>query len=340
MAGHAEIDLSLFFSSEYLINGKLPGNAPLRELPFNTFNFSERMMERSWKALSWPRVDHFIKDADWVYAPMDTFLPTRKLKTAITIHDIQAFEDDLPWSHTREHQYFKRRWALWVAKAAKEADLVFTVSDFSRSRLIEKLGLGEEKVLVSGNAVDKEFRALVEEVEAPPTDFPYVVIIGGLRPKKGGHEILLLSRRFEKVWPELRFIVWGEHDPDMLIQARELANIQIMGMISDHDMVKWVKGAHASLFLSWYEGFGLPVLESMACNTPVICSNKASLPEIAGDAALLASPDQIDLLTEYILQLKSVELRKKMIEKGSMQSRKFCWDEVANNVINNLSSQQ
>jgi glycosyltransferase involved in cell wall biosynthesis len=338
MNDQADVQLSLLFAHQWLKENKLPDNAPLRDLPYNSFWLHERLMERSWKAINWPKMDRLAEGADWLFSPADTFIPLRKIPSAITIHDIQAFEENLPWSNTREHQTFRMRWQLWIPKLIKHTDLIFTVSEFSRQRLIEKLKIDEKRVFVSGNAVDQSFLNLCEKVTAQRRDYPFLTVIGGLRPKKGGNEILLVADKLRKAWPEVRLIIWGENDEALLQKASEFRNIEILPMIPDEEMIALIKGAEASLFLSWYEGFGLPVLESMACGTPVICSNQASLPEVAGDAALLAHPSDTNQIVDYVLQLKDDSVKKELSEKGLANSHGYSWERAAQNVTSALKS--
>ncbi|XOV91149.1 MAG: glycosyltransferase family 4 protein [Bacteroidota bacterium] len=329
-----EVDLSLLFARQWLDGSKrLPVNTPLRNLPYTTFLFPERLIERSWKSFGLPTMDFWLKDSDWIFAPMETHFPTRKVKTAFTLHDIQAYEEDLPWSGGVVHQKFRRRWSLWIYKAVKEADLVFTVSEFSRRRIIELLDLPESKVKISGNAVDPVFLIQVNQVSPKKVDYPYLAVIGGLRPKKGGHEILRLAERLEKEGSELKIITWGENDPELLVKARSNKNITCLGMIPDEEMISWLKGAHATLFLSWYEGFGLPVLEAMACGSPVICSRLASLPEVAGDAAMLVHPEDAEAILDWITKLEDENIRKEWVKKGMKRVGAFSWEQAANHVI-------
>jgi len=250
---------------------------------------------------------------------------------------VQAFETDLPWSHTKEHQQFKKRWVLWLGKALEQSDLVFTVSEFSRLRLIELFNLNPEKVKVSGNAVDPVFLGQADQITPKEADFPYLVVPGGLRPKKGGQEILKVARILKDAWPELKLVVWGENDSQLLEEAKQLPNMIIYPMISDEEMIAWTKGAFAALFLSWYEGFGIPVLESMACGVPVISSNKASLPEVAGNAAFLVAPDDTQKIYDCIIELKNPEKRLSLIKSGYENMQRYSWDKCAENVVQALA---
>lgn len=101
-------------------------------------------------------------------------------------------------------------------------------------------------------------------------------------------------------------------------------------------MIGLLKGAEASLFLSWYEGFGLPVLESQACGTPVVCSNKASLPEVAGNAALMASPDDTRKILDYLMQIKNTSIGSELAKKGLSNYQRYSWKKAAQNVVTEL----
>ena len=331
-------ELSLLFSLQWLEeDGKLPINAPLRELPYKIFSKNERVMERSWKALNRPKMDSYV-DGDWLFSPVETRFPVKNKRTAITIHDLQAFETDLPWSSTIEHQKFKKRWGLWVKKAARQADIVFTVSEFTRGRLIDLLDLDENKVKISGNAIDPVFLGQLSKISAKETTFPYIAVIGGLRLKKGGNEILALASKLNTEWPEMKLVIWGENEPDLIEKANEIGNIISQNMISDEEMISWLKGSFASLFLSWYEGFGIPILEAMACGVPVISSNKASLPEAAGDGAYLVSPDDTEHIFDLLKELKKPEKRLDLIKRGFVNIERFSWDKCAENVVNALAN--
>lgn len=329
-------EVSLLFSNQWLEEDNLlPINAPLRKLPYKTFIVNERLMERSWKAINWPKMDAYI-DVDWMFSPVDTRFPVKNKKTAITIHDIQAFETDLPWSHTIEHIKFKKRWGLWVKKAAEQADIIFTVSEYSRGRLIDLLGLDENKVKVSGNALDPVFLEQSTNIQAKKRSFPYISIIGGLRLKKGGNEIIELASKLKEEWPQMKLVIWGENEQYLIEKANKIGNVISLDMISDEEMISWLKGSFASLFMSWYEGFGIPILEAMACGVPVISSNKASLPEVAGDGAFLVSPDDTEKTYHLLRELEKPTLRADMVKRGFQNIERFSWDKCADNVINAL----
>ena len=155
-----EIDLhQLLFSKQWLTDsGKLDRRSPLSPLPFITFPWAENTTERNWKTFGFPRMDRYIPDrTDWLYAPMGTYIPVAKCPVAMTLHDIQAFEPDLPWSRTWQHQWFAYKWSRWVPKALNECRVILTVSEFSKQRMVDLLGANPKQIEVVGNGVDESF---------------------------------------------------------------------------------------------------------------------------------------------------------------------------------------
>jgi glycosyltransferase involved in cell wall biosynthesis len=111
------------------------------------------------------------------------------------------------------------------------------------------------------------------------------------------------------------------------------------GRVAEGDKAALISGATLLVFPSLYEGFGLPVLEAMQCGTPVVCSNTSSLPEVAGDAALLVDPLDVDALTQAMARLfEDTNLRQTLIERGYAQSQKFSWADCAARVLAALES--
>ena len=319
-------------------DGLLPAECPLRSLPMRTFPGKESHRERLWKLINLPKMNrHVMGTADWVYCPMETRLPVRKVPVAITLHDIQAFEDSLPWSQTRAHRRNRRMWGMWLPKALREARLVFTVSEFSKGRMVELLGVPEEKIFVSGNGVDT---AYFEQVPGPATMAPpYVLLVGGLRVEKGGRDTLEVARLLRGIYPELEFRVVGmPNDPALVTQAEELGSFRFLGKVPDSELPGLYREAVCLLFLSLYEGFGMPPLEAMACGSPVICSDQASLPEIVGEAAACFPPGSVDEVVDRIHALiESSQLRKEMAMGGQRHSAKFTWERVAARVVSALA---
>jgi len=140
--------------------------------------------------------------------------------------------------------------------------------------------------------------------------------------------------------PGLRLVIAGHWDnryPESKQQAIKLGiddQVIFVGPVQEADLPALYSGAILFTFPTLYEGFGLPVLEAMACGTPVVCSNTSSLPEVVGEAALLVNPGQVDALTDAIWQvIRNEELRQDMRQKGLAQAARFSWQRTAQETL-------
>lgn len=308
-------------------------HCPLHALPTRTHPFPELGAERLWKTLGWPRLDPWTKHADWVFSPMETYLPVKSTPTAVTIHDIQCFEPDLPWSHTPEHKKRRAKWGVWVKKALRDCRFICTVSEFTKRRMVDLLGADPEKIVVTGNGVDERFFNL--PAATAPSATPYALIVGGLRYKKGADHVMAVARELKRQGNPLRIAVAGQNDPGYTAQAQAVGNIDVLGMLSDEALIARLTHARALLFLSPYEGFGIPALEAMAAQVPVIAANRASLPEILGDAGLLVSPEDVSGVIAALNETTPDSLwRRHLLERGLVRARAYTWDRCMWNLQN------
>jgi len=330
-----EVDLNLLVARQWLDeNGKIANQSPLHQIPASSFPFPERMMEHIWKTTGLPYMDRWIDSkSDWVYCPAQTYFPCRKKKTAVTIHDIEAFETHLPWSNTTHHRNFRRKWAVWIHKMIRHTDLIFTVSEFSKNRMVDLLGADSKKIKVVGNGVSPHFFNL-QKNRTTPFDFPYVLSIGGLRERKGAPSLIKIAKQLEQEKSELKIVVVGQHHEPYLSQASGLKNLVVQGMLPDEELQNLLSNAFAFLFLSYYEGFGIPVLEAMASGIPVISSNAASLPEVVGEAGILVHPEASGEVTSILQSwIKNPIQRKEWIEKGSVHAADYQWSNCVDRAL-------
>jgi glycosyltransferase involved in cell wall biosynthesis len=326
-----DIDLELLCSQQWLQkDGKLDVRSPLRDIHLTTFPTPENSTERNWKLFGFPSVNKYISNGtDWLYAPVETYLPVSKCPVAVTIHDIQAFETDLPWSNTREHRLFRYKWAWWVKRALSDCRVVFTVSEFSKQRMVAILGADPQKLVVSGNGVDRAFFdiAVVDAMSLPrPTPDPYIFIVGGLRNKKGADYVLKVADRLLKLKSEFKIVVAGDSELVYINAVRDFPNIILLGMVSDKDLPILMRGASSLLFLSLYEGFGIPALEAMAAGIPAVVSNRASLPEIVDTAGIIIEPEETGAIVDTLIQLhENSQLRADYSQRGREHSKNYTW---------------
>jgi glycosyltransferase involved in cell wall biosynthesis len=141
---------------------------------------------------------------------------------------------------------------------------------------------------------------------------------------------------------DVQLLIAGGHGwlyEEIVAEAEKHADrVRILGYVDDADLPALYRGATLFVFPSLYEGFGLPVLEAMACGVPAVCSNASSLPEVAGDAALLVDPHDTDELTSAMVRgLEDTALRQEMVAKGLAQAAGFTWEQAARQLLQALS---
>ena len=338
LQARSDVGVELLVSKQWVgADGRLAGECPLAELPVRTFPFPEILVERCWKTFGHPRIDRWAGGADWIYSPMETYLPARRVPVAITIHDVQAFETDLPWSNTAHHRRWRAKWSVWIHKALRDIRVVFTVSEFSKSRMVDLLGADPGKIVVVGNGVGSELFAI--ERRPAQDGIPYAVVIGGLRAKKGGTEVIAVAKELQSRRSELKIITAGINDPELANQAREIGSLEVHGTVPELELHRLLAGASSLLFLSSYEGFGLPVLEAMAAGVPVIAANRASLPEALGDAGILVEPDDTAGIADILIGLsRDSQRRESLAAAGRRRAALFSWDRCADIVVGALTA--
>jgi glycosyltransferase involved in cell wall biosynthesis len=342
-----EMSLKLLFSQQWLsTNRQLDPLSPLSSLPFTTFPAAENTTERTWKLVGVPNMDRYIPDdTDWLYAPMETYIPVTKCPVAVTIHDIQAFETELPWSHTWQHRWFAYKWGRWVRKTLARCQVVLTVSEFSKQRMVDLLGANPNKIEVIGNGVDSSFFEIAK-IELADLQIPsllrssnadrsqYIIIVGGLRQKKGADDVLKVAKLLQQSKSGLRIVVAGDSETDYVTAAREYSNITLLGMVADLDLPPLLRGASSLLFLSPYEGFGIPALEAMAAGIPTVVSNRASLPEIVGDAGIIVDPTSTAEIVDILLALdRTPQLRAEYIHRGHQHAARYTWSNCVDRLV-------
>ncbi|MCL5039660.1 MAG: glycosyltransferase family 4 protein [Firmicutes bacterium] len=249
--------------------------------------------------------------------------------------------------------YFPRRSRQTLKRntqhAVHRASLVLTISEATRQDILATYGVSPEKVAVTHCGVDTvRFRPLIdpgaiEEVRRryrlPNNFFLYV---GALQPRKnllGLLEAYTLARRAGCSWPLViagpRAWLWEE----TMRKIQETEGAIYLDYVPADDLPAIYALAGAFLYVPFYEGFGLPVLEAMACGTPVITSNVSALPEVAGDAALLVDPYDIPAVARAIWDVHGDPvLRQRMREKGLSRSREFSWENTARETLRLLEA--
>lgn len=332
LAGSADIHLRVIASAPALRQSGPPDW--LKGLHCITHPFPETLLERCWKVTGLPPVNLFIRDTDWVYAPAELRLPLRSMRTAITVHDVQAFERGLPWSDTPEHCYFRRKWSRWLPRMLAEVTRIITVSEFTKRRLVEFFQVSPEKIIVIGNGVDPVFFSAGSLRPAGDTQNPRVLVVGGLRTKKGAAATLAVARELKRIGSPIRIDVIGQHDDEWVSRVGKDANVRLHSHLPDMEVAMRLARSVALLFLSPYEGFGLPAVEAMAAGTPAVVANRASLPEIVGSAGIRVEPEEAGMIAETLERLRQDAIwRDAVVVAGKTHAADYTWPRCVDRLL-------
>ncbi len=196
---------------------------------------------------------------------------------------------------------------------------IIAVSEFTRRELIELLHVPEEKIRVVPNGVDDEFTR-----DGPAADGDYVLAVGTLEPRKNLPSLVEAARRSQV---ELRVVGargWGGVEV-------EGNGVRWLGEVSDAELARLYRGARCVAYPSLYEGFGIPVLEAMACGTPVVTSRGTAMEEVADGAAVLVDPNDSAELAAGIE--RAAAQRDELVARGLERARAFRWDAIADATV-------
>jgi glycosyltransferase involved in cell wall biosynthesis len=267
--------------------------------------------------------------------------PTRTRRLVLTVHDLafRRFPDSAPTA--------TRRWLARLDRALRQAGEIVTPSEATRSDLLDLYPVDAERVTAIHHGIDHErFRpAPPEEVDRVRRgygiDGPYLLFVGGLEPRKNLPALLeAYAALDDAIRPALVLagasVPWNPEGRAAMmaalgrLPAAARGRVVLTGYVADPDRAPLYTGAAALAFPSRYEGFGFPVLEAMACGTPVVTSNVSSLPEVAGDAALLVDPTDRESIADGLRRvLEDDRLAGRLRRDGPARASAFTWDRAA-----------
>lgn len=323
----------------------LPGQSaalPVRFLPP-----SERLL-RAALFSGVAAIERWSGEVDWIYCPKEQPVKTRRARLAVTVHDVLAFEPNVPGLHENSRPWTSLRCRLLMHQLLQRADLIATVSQFTRQRMIDLLGLrDEERVVVVGNGVDPCYFALRQPNDAETlaqhrlTADGYLLTVGSLTFRKGGDLLLDIADRTRRQRLPWHFVVTGRRHDAKLLQRFETMRrtspdlpLRLAGYLPKEEQALLMRNALALLFPSRYEGFGIPVLEAMAAGTPVICSAAAALREVGGPAAAFVESFEVEPWLARIAALSDGDLDQKLlVTAGRLRAAAFTWERCANRLV-------
>ena len=275
--------------------------------------------------------------ADLIHVPAAMPAYSTSLPLVLTIHDA------IPWRHP---EWFTRANALQqrllVGRAARRADLVLTVSQDSKRDIIEHLRVPEDRITVVHNGLSSAFSSELRDPQWLARRFgitgPVVLSVGTPEPRKNLAGTLSIFERVSRELPHVTLLLvggggWHSNDLDRRIAACS-GRVVRAGHIEFAELTRTYASADCFLFPSLLEGFGFPPLEAMASGLPVVCSDRPSLPEVVGGAAITAPPDDHEALATAILKILTNEtVAGDMRARGLAQAAQFSWARTASETV-------
>jgi glycosyltransferase involved in cell wall biosynthesis len=260
-----------------------------------------------------------------------------KCKQLVVLHDINFYHHpkDLKWLTGKYYNYF-------FPKYAREATRIATVSEYSKMDIVKHYTINPNKIDVVYNGIHSFFKPVTQiqkqETKAKYTGgCDYFVNVGSLIPRKNIPNLVKAFALFKQQSKNnLKLMLvgsayWGTAEIHKIIAENNLKESVIFtGRLNNEELNLVLASAIALTFVPYYEGFGIPLIEAMATQTPIIASKVTSLPEVAGDAALYVNPLNVDEIKDAMLKLyNDKNLQQFLIEKGNLQKLKFSWDKSA-----------
>jgi glycosyltransferase involved in cell wall biosynthesis len=268
----------------------------------------------------------------------DGFLSlSAQVKSVSVIHDLnfEHFPDDLPWHIRKYYRYYFPRFA-------RKATRIATVSEFSKNDISEIYHIDNQVIDVVYNGTGSIFKPLdaaqIKGVRAKySNEMPYFLFVGTMHPRKN---LVNLFKAFDlfkqsdnqniKLLLSGARMWWTSEIENSYNQMKFQSDVIFTGRLSDEELARVTASALAVTYVSYFEGFGIPILEAFAAQVPVITSDITSMPEVAGDAALLIDPFDNQAIANAMHQIVNDEtLRSNLIHKASVRSQMFSWQNTA-----------
>lgn len=259
------------------------------------------------------------------------FIPLENIKAkrvVTTVHDF-SFILHRDFHPKGRIEYFEKNFSQNIYRS----DYIITGSEFTKREILQRLDFPKERVEVIYHGVDHDTFYPRNDAIVPfllPQKF--ILFVGSIEPRKN---LLGLLEAYNILAPDIKeryklvlvgFKGWENQEVMRLIQKNK-QNIYYLGYVTDEELAKVYNLASLFVFASFYEGFGLPVLEAMACGTPVVCSNSSSLPEVGADAARYFDPKNIQDIAQTIASVLADEaLQDAMVQKGLQRAKAFTWE--------------
>ena len=305
-------------------------------------SMDNRLLRLWWEQAVLPR--HMARNKlDVFHSPHYTIPLKCRIPTVTTFHDMTFFSH--PEVHERSKVIFFQR---MIRLAADRASAIIAVSESTKKDTVRFLGLPEDRIDVVYEGVDTDFYHPLGETDGlEPVRAKYglekdfILFVGTLEPRKNIAGVIeAFSKVVREAKKEYNLVVagtkgWNYQSVFELVQRLNIEQEVIFtGYVPEEELPRLFNAASVFVYPSFYEGFGIPPLEAMACGTPVVTSSISSLPEVVGDAGLLVDPNSSDAIADAILRILTDDgLRRELTKKGVERAKLFSWQKAADETL-------
>lgn len=274
------------------------------------------------RALKKHKIDYFIS--------VDSFLSLRSsVSQHLVIHDL-AFEHFPEGTSKLVYWYYKKFTPRYCNKAIR----IISVSAFTKTDIHLQYGTKLAKIDSILNGVSTSFN--VQTTTNTANQASYFVFVGAMHPRKNIARLLHAFDQYKKqsnLPHKLKLVGrkgWQNEEMEQVFEQMSFKNdVEFVGKLSDVELVSVLNNALAMLYVPFFEGFGLPIIEAQACGLPVIASNTSSMPEVLGQGGILVDPFDVDSICEAMVRISDVELQKELSKKGLENVKRFDWNQSA-----------
>ncbi len=260
------------------------------------------------------------------------------VKQLAVIHDLnfEHYPNDLPFPVRKYYHYF-------FPKFAHKASRIATVSQFSKNDIVKQYGINPQNIDVVYNGCNQLYKPVPEEIKQRvkqrySQNCDYFLFVGALHPRKNICRLFQAFDAFKQTqYTDAKLLIvgekyyWTKEIKHAYLNMKNKKDVVFTGHLSTEDLVNITGATIALVYVPYFEGFGIPILEAMNCDIPVITSNVTSMPEVAADAALLVDPFSVNSIADAMLTLyNNHDIRNSLIEKGRKRKLDFSWEKTAN----------
>jgi len=309
------------------------------------FSWKPAQLSPKWLARIWHRarlpipVEVFTGSINLFHATDFVLPPTLPAtKTLLTVHDLSFIR--VPDTASPS---LKAYLDAVVPRSVEKADHILADSQATKDDLIALYDTPSDKITVLLSGVNERFKPVIDNTELQSVrekyhlnDIRYIFSVGTVQPRKNYSRVIRSLDQLRQRGLDIHYAIaggkgWLEDEMYVTIQETKMDDyVHLLGFVDDVDLPALYSSSECLVIPSLYEGFGLPILEAMACGVPVVTSNLSSLPEVAGDATLLVDPLDTDAITENLhILLTNPTQRQQVIEAGFQQVAKFSWEKSA-----------